>query len=181
MDRQVLFITFLSVYLLVTLQRSSLLVHACIPKNSGGKGEGRKEKNAKSEPDVQIQTLDDFSIFIVALRLFTAYVATLLNAINRAPALCPQNGSQGLMQKCPNKVGGCIEAVSSGNYVKGPEMSVGVSSGTADANVSGHSTSISSAQGVLQSAEVDTQSVDEELLRAGGVAGSATQPDCGGL
>ncbi|KAJ6572613.1 hypothetical protein B0H10DRAFT_1964370 [Mycena sp. CBHHK59/15] len=59
------------------------------------------------------------------------------------------------------------EPPTQGNYVKGPEMSVGVSSGTANANVSGHSTSVSSALGVLQSADVDTQLVDEELLRAG--------------
>jgi hypothetical protein len=58
---------------------------------------------------------------------------------------------------------------------------VGVSSGTANANVSGQSTSVCSAQGVLQSADVDTQSTDEELLRAGGVAGGATQADCCGL
>ncbi|KAJ6623315.1 hypothetical protein B0H10DRAFT_2213707 [Mycena sp. CBHHK59/15] len=73
------------------------------------------------------------------------------------------------------------EPPTQGNYVKGPEMSVGVSSGTADANVSGHSTSVSSAQGVLQSANVDTQSVDEEWLREGGVGGGATQSDCGGV
>ncbi|KAJ6571048.1 hypothetical protein B0H10DRAFT_1964459 [Mycena sp. CBHHK59/15] len=114
-----------------------------------------------------------------------AYVATLLNAINRCiafsgPRALPPKQKPGIDAKVPKRSRRVHRSSElGGNYVKGLEMSVGVSSGTANDNVSGHSASVSSAQGVLQSADVDTQSVDEELLRAGGVAGGATQPDCG--
>ena len=56
MDRQPFLISFPSSYPLVISYIHSQHVHVTIPKNSGGKEEEMKEKNAKSRPIVQIQT-----------------------------------------------------------------------------------------------------------------------------
>jgi hypothetical protein len=55
MDRQPFLISFPSSYPSVISYIHSQNVHITIPKNSGGKEEEMKEKNAKSRPIVQIQ------------------------------------------------------------------------------------------------------------------------------